>query len=163
MTLHVAKAAAAVDFIDPPNRYQRMLLKRLWPGPVALMFNVSPARQAAAANSHSIELADLYHNDEITIRCPSHPVANQVLDLCVQPVAGSPPAADSTRVSDLPADVLDGVDVILDDGPTTQRKPSTVLRVHASSFDIVRPGVYDRRIIEKMLQTSLLFVCSGNT
>jgi len=30
-------------------------------------------------------------------------------------------------------------------------------------YEIVRAGVYDERIIERMLRTTILFVCSGNT
>ena len=30
-------------------------------------------------------------------------------------------------------------------------------------YDIVRSGVYDERIIERLLRTTVLFVCSGNT
>ncbi|HLL87970.1 MAG TPA: hypothetical protein VK324_01580, partial [Tepidisphaeraceae bacterium] len=62
------------------------------------------------------------------------------------------------------ADDLDGkVDLIFDAGPTRYSKPSTLLRVKAEGYELVRQGVYDERIIEKMLKTTILFVCSGNT
>src|SRR5438067_1534332 len=48
-------------------------------------------------------------------------------------------------------------------GPTKFAKPSTIVRVGAESYQVVRQGVYDERIIEKMLRTTVLFVCSGNT
>src|SRR5205823_3101353 len=31
------------------------------------------------------------------------------------------------------------------------------------SYEIVRVGIYDQRIIERLLRTTILFVCSGNT
>jgi protein-tyrosine phosphatase len=38
-----------------------------------------------------------------------------------------------------------------------------MLKVKANGYDIVRAGVYDERIIERLLRTTILFVCSGNT
>jgi protein-tyrosine phosphatase len=35
--------------------------------------------------------------------------------------------------------------------------------VHDERYEIVRSGVYDQRIIERLLRTTILFVCSGNT
>jgi len=57
----------------------------------------------------------------------------------------------------------DKVDLILDAGPTRLSKPSTIIRVRPDSYQILRAGIYDERIIEKMLKTTILFVCSGNT
>ena len=42
-------------------------------------------------------------------------------------------------------------------------KPSTILKVLDGRYEIVRQGVYDERIIERLLRTTILFVCSGNT
>ena len=37
------------------------------------------------------------------------------------------------------------------------------MKVKANGYEIVRAGVYDERIIERLLRTTILFVCSGNT
>jgi len=59
---------------------------------------------------------------------------------------------------------LDGkVELLFDAGPTKYSKPSTLLKVLDGRYEIVRPGVYDERIIERLLRTTILFVCSGNT
>jgi protein-tyrosine phosphatase len=59
---------------------------------------------------------------------------------------------------------LDGrVDLVIDAGPPRFSKPSTIVRVKADSYEIVRAGIYDQRIIERLLRTTILFVCSGNT
>jgi protein-tyrosine phosphatase len=59
---------------------------------------------------------------------------------------------------------LDGrVDLIFEAGPTPYSKPSTILKVHPDRYEIVRQGVYDERIIERLMRTTILFVCSGNT
>src|SRR4029079_17464614 len=59
---------------------------------------------------------------------------------------------------------LDGkVDQIIDAGPSRYSKPSTIVRLRGGTYDIVRSGIYDERIIERLLRTTVLFVCSGNT
>ena len=57
----------------------------------------------------------------------------------------------------------DGVDMILDAGAPRYSKPSTIVHVKDDRYEIVRAGVYDARIIERLLRTTILFVCSGNT
>jgi len=55
------------------------------------------------------------------------------------------------------------VDLVLDAGGPRFSKPSTIVRVRKDSYEIVRPGIYDQRIIERLLRTTILYVCSGNT
>jgi L-threonylcarbamoyladenylate synthase len=54
-------------------------------------------------------------------------------------------------------------DLIIDAGATRFSRPSTLVRVFDDHYEIVRTGVYDERIIERLLRTTVLFVCSGNT
>jgi protein-tyrosine phosphatase len=58
---------------------------------------------------------------------------------------------------------MNKVDLVLDSGPPRHAKPSTIVRVRKDGWEIVREGIYDRRIIERLLRTTVLFVCSGNT
>ena len=67
-----------------------------------------------------------------------------------------------TAISNLKT-VGNAVSLIFDAGPTIFSKPSTILRIDGERYDVVREGVYDRRIIERLLRTTILFVCSGNT
>ena len=59
--------------------------------------------------------------------------------------------------------LADKVDLIIDAGPTKYSKPSTILKVMGNQYQIVRQGVYDERIIDRLMRTTILFVCSGNT
>jgi protein-tyrosine-phosphatase len=40
---------------------------------------------------------------------------------------------------------------------------ATIVRVLDDRYEIVREGVFDHRIIERFMRTTVLFVCSGNT
>lgn len=163
MTLHVASRLRAEEFIDGPTRFARRLMEKLWPGPVAMVFGVSERRRREVVAREGVAEGDLYDGGEIVIRCPAHKAARAVLEKAGVAVVGAVAGEGVSRATDLPGEVLDKARVILDDGPAAHGKPSTVIRVHEDRFEVVRAGVYDRRIIEKMLQTTILFVCSGNT
>jgi protein-tyrosine phosphatase len=67
------------------------------------------------------------------------------------------------EASQIARDLEEKVDLILDAGPSRYSKPSTIVRVRGERYEIVRVGIYDERIIERLLRTTILFVCSGNT
>ena len=163
MALHLGTPAHVENYIDPPNAYARMLISRLWPGPVGMVFEVSPGRQKDVVARNNIQMQDLYEATSMTARGPAHPAARQVLNACPHPIVAVPAADGAQRVSDLPQHIVEQVDLILDDGPAAHGKLSTIIRIWPADYEIVRPGVFDRRIIDRMLQTTILFVCSGNT
>ena len=109
--------------------------------------------------------ADLYDDFGITLRCPEHILASDL-------IGGGRSGCNHRPVCDPRVGVvgirgrhsLEGkVDLIFDAGPTKYSKPSTLLKVEADRYQIVRQGVYDERIIDRLLRTTILFVCSGNT
>ncbi len=80
--------------------------------------------------------------------------------------------------------VDENIDVIIDDGPTRYQKGSTVIKLDSShSFDccksadchegvgrhnpcgftVLRNGVLDTGVLERMRMVTILFVCTGNT
>jgi L-threonylcarbamoyladenylate synthase len=131
-----------------------------------LSFEVPAGRRAEAAKALNVNERDIYDEAGITLRCPDDNVATDVLGEASGPIALTAVGGSSGPAlrADGLAEELDGkVDIIFDAGPTRYNKPSTLLRVHPAKYEIVRQGVYDERIIEKMLKTTILFVCSGNT
>jgi len=164
LTIHLARREQAMRYLGEVGEIGRRLMTKLWPGPVALEFAVPGERRAAVAKELGISEDDLYSNGTITLRCPDHIVANDVLGRVEAPVvltvASNSPQGPAGTIA---AQLGDNVDLILDAGPTKFSRPSTILRVKSNGYDIVRTGVYDERIIERMLRTTLLFICSGNT
>lgn len=166
-TIHLARRDDARQYIGPVNDFAQRLMRKLWPGPIGLRFDVSPQRRAEVAATVNVPEADLYADGGITLRCPDHVVATDVIAQVQGPVvltmAGSDAGGSNVRI-DLLAKELEGkVDLIFDAGPTPYSKPSTLLKVGTERYEIVRAGVYDERIIERLLKTTILFICSGNT
>jgi tRNA threonylcarbamoyl adenosine modification protein (Sua5/YciO/YrdC/YwlC family) len=166
LTIHLGQPDQAYAYLGDVSDFGRRLIRKLWPGPVGLIFEVPAKRRAEVAESLGVEESALYDEAGITLRCPEHVVAADVIAGVDGPVVLT--AAGAVRASNWsdPAAVeeLGGkVDLIFDAGPTKYSKPSTILKVSGNRFEIVRQGVYDERIIDRLLRTTILFVCSGNT
>lgn len=166
-TIHLAHPEDAYRYLGEVNDYGRRLIRKLWPGPVGLSFAVEAARRKEICSRLNVSESDIFDADGITLRCPEHLVASDLISGSGGPIAmaitpalsGGPTWSAATA-----AEALDQkVDLIFDAGPTKYSKPSTLLKVGPESYRIVRQGVYDERIIERLLRTTILFVCSGNT
>jgi protein-tyrosine phosphatase len=167
MTIHLARREDALQYLGKVNDLGYRLMRKLWPGPVGLSFDVPPERRTEVAAKLGVNETDLYDAGGITLRMPDHPVASDIIGEVSGPVVltiASPSSGGAGYKPQALANELSGkVDLIFDAGPTKYSKPSTLVKVHADRFEIVRAGVYDERIIDRLLKTTVLFVCSGNT
>ena len=82
--------------------------------------------------------------DTVAIRCPAHPVAHRLIELC-----GFPIAAPSANLSGKPsptcaahvAQDMDGrVDIILDGGECEIGLESTIVKIDGETLTLLRPG-----------------------
>ena len=166
-TVHLARRDDARRYLGDTNEFSERLLRKLWPGPIGLVFDVPAEKRRQAAAELNVAESDLYEGDTITLRCPDHIVAADVIGAVDGPVAmtvAGTSAGGPSWSAERMAEELDGrVDLIFEAGPTRYLKPSTILKVGADRYEIVRQGVYDERIIQRLLRTTILFVCSGNT
>lgn len=156
-TIHLAHRDDAAQYLGPVSDLAGRMMTKLWPGPVGLVFDVPSERQLDVAKRLKINPTELYDGSTITLRCPDHIVTSDVIAAASGPVV-------LTRVDAGQWESLDGqADLVLDAGPSRYSKPSTIVRVLGERYEIVREGVYDQRIIERLMKTTILFVCSGNT
>jgi protein-tyrosine phosphatase len=160
---HLAHRDDARVFVgDELGETAGRLIRKLWPGPVGLMFDVPEAVRLEVARLFNVEQAELYTTQgQVTLRCPDHTVASDIIGRAGSPVVVTAITQDGPARA---AQENDGeVDLVIDAGPTRYSRPSTLLKVNPDGYQIVRAGVYDARIIERLLRTTILFVCSGNT
>jgi tRNA threonylcarbamoyl adenosine modification protein (Sua5/YciO/YrdC/YwlC family) len=156
-TIHLADPNDAIRFIADPTDLGRRMIRKLWPGPVTLMFDVPPERRQRGCADLKVAERDMYDGSSIALRCPDHTLTTDVLGKTDGPVALTlVQSTDWTKLDDK-------ADLVFDAGPSKYAKPSTIVHVTGESYEIVREGVYDQRIIERLLRTTILFVCSGNT
>jgi L-threonylcarbamoyladenylate synthase len=121
--------------------------RRFWPGPLTLVVR-------KRADVPSEVTAGL---DSVGLRVPSHPVAQAVLRAAKVPVA-APSANPFTRISQTTAEHVvkelgDGIDVVLDAGPTMVGIESTVVDVTRIPPVLLRPGGISQEDIERVVGT----------
>ena len=147
LIVHVADAAGVDHFaVDVPT-FARQLMQAFWPGPLTLILPRRPGVGAETAGGQ----------DSIGVRCPSHPVAQALLQaLAAQPdpVWGlaAPSANQFGRVSPTTAQhVLAefGGDVpVLDGGPCAVGIESTIIDCSRGAPVLLRPGAITRVQVE---------------
>lgn len=159
-TIHLRQAADAAQYLGPVSDLGKRMMAKLWPGPVAIQFDVPEARRKEVSRTVEVAESELYFSGTITLRCPDHRIATDVLEPIASPVVMTRAGQDAASIA---TELNDAVDLIIDAGPSRYSKPSTIVHVEGDKYEIVREGIYDARIIERLLRTTVLFVCSGNT
>lgn len=139
LTLHIADRDAARKHVGRIPVVAQRLMERFWPGPLTIVMN------------------------DIGVRFPSDPIARALIRRAGVPVvapsanrSGQPPATDA-------AGVPNGVDIVIDGGPTRHRKSSTVVRADDRRAEVLREGAIPASVIDEVNYFQILFVCTGNT
>lgn len=149
VTVHVAslEQAGRVARISPCGVVRR-LVRRLWPGPLTIVFPSDDGRGVGVRLPNHAVARELIRQAGVLVGAPS---AN---------LAGEPPAVDAAEVARVFAGRIEG---IIDAGPTQHRAPSTVVRVGGRRLEVLREGVIPAALVEEIGALMVLFVCTGNT
>lgn len=167
-TVHIGRRSEVDRYVPVLEGAGRRLVEKGWPGPLTLIFSVDdPASAPVMADLDRSVARMMYHQGAIGLRCPDEPTAAQLLTGVEAPVvaasanpAGRPPPRNADEV----LAGLDGkVELVIDAGPSRYAKASTVVRVNAQGYDVVRQGVYDDRTVRRLASLNVLLVCTGNT
>jgi protein-tyrosine phosphatase len=173
-TVHLADPAEAEPLL-PMTARLRWMLHRLMPGPVTV--RVPVAIDALKNRLHALGLAasasDRLYDAEgcVGLRCPDHALARSMLGKAggVIVATGAHPPGSPAPVEAATAQQQTGAvtPLMVDGGRCRFAKPSTIVRVDPdrglAGLTVERVGVYDQRIIRRMVTWTVLFVCSGNT
>lgn len=173
-TLHVGSPDDIARWADVDGPVVRRLIRKLLPGPVNLVLDVSDDRRAESISQAGLSPGSeglIYDHGTLSVRCPDHPLAQRVLGEAGVPVMagganrmGQPPVVTAQHAMDA-AQGIGGV--VLDGGTCRYGKPSTIIRVRQTdkgqAVTVEREGVYDDAYVQKVLRRTILLVCSGNT
>jgi len=165
-SVHLAKPGDEARYVRrlPPTATR--LIAKAWPGPLTLLVGLD-GRLA----DDKVQSAGLYGvlawEDFIGLRCPDCPVASAMLAAVDRPVvapSANRAGAPSPRTAQDVLAGLDGqIDLLIDSGPTRYGLDSTIVRIDADGWKIVREGVVSAERIQRLLRKTILFVCTGNT
>jgi L-threonylcarbamoyladenylate synthase len=132
--LVLVDSVAMTEMVAHVTPSARDLMMRYWPGALTL---VMPAR----ATVPSVVTAG---TGTLGVRLSSHPVARGLVELLGEPVTAPSANPNGLAPPTTAAGVLDhfpeGVDLILDGGPTRGGEPSTVLDLTVDPPRVVRQG-----------------------
>jgi len=143
----VPSLAAVEKETGPLSRTARALAERFWPGPLTL---VLPARQG----------------DPVGWRVPGLHFARLAISVDFPVLATSANRSggdEPTTCEDALRALGDRIDLAIDAGPALLGKPSTVVSVTDTRWEVLREGYLGREQISRALARTILFVCTGNT
>ncbi|MFQ5963473.1 MAG: L-threonylcarbamoyladenylate synthase [Candidatus Scalinduaceae bacterium] len=123
----------------PPTA--RKLISSFWPGPLTIVFVLPGNKTIGIRNPSNHVVKDLIKCAKVEITSTS---AN---------ITGRPPAINAQQVID---NLGDKIDVVLDDGPTPSRTPSTVVKIMDDSFEIIRHGLIEEERINGCLNENCI-------
>jgi protein-tyrosine phosphatase len=169
--IHVGRVDGVFQWIgDGLSALGKRLITKSLPGPVAFQIKLAESAVAAARARLAAAADEALHDGQLTLRCPDFPITQDVLSAVGgMPVAiigaGTPAQPGIYEASDIPASLLSGSEIaaVIDGGPTRYRRSSTLVHLDGEQYSVLRPGVIDERIIDRMADFTLLFLCSGNT
>ncbi len=153
LIVHVAEAAAADYFAASMPEFARKLITTFWPGPLTI---IVPRKEGVAAASAGGQ-------NSIGLRCPSHPLALELLRACAERgVMGlaAPSANKFGKVSPTTAqhvrDELGAALAVLDGGACSVGIESTIIDCTRGAPVLLRPGVLEPRQLEAAMGCNLL-------
>jgi L-threonylcarbamoyladenylate synthase len=164
--IHVPHTAAVQTWVPDLSPMAARFLRKAWPGPIGVEFPITEAMRPILTQRLPTMAAGILATGILHLRCPDERTAQRVLEVADRPIAlvGASVKGDSlpTDVATLSDRITSGVDAIIDAGPTKYRQPSTVVRIE-DTVRIIRSGALDARVVQRMADTMILFVCTGNT
>jgi L-threonylcarbamoyladenylate synthase len=121
------------------------LAERFLPGPLTIILNTKLA------------VSELLGGERIGVRIPANEVARALLERVKFPITSTSANISGRESAATAQEVVEQlgerVDVILDAGPCTLSKPSTIVDFSDGKFEIVREGAIPKEEIEKFIES----------
>ena len=165
-TVHIGDPEDALRYVQAAPVRARTLMSKAWPGPLTILLHTGGRLADRKLGGKAVHRR-LAPKGVIGLRCPTDPVARELLRRVGKPVVassanltgGKPPASAAEVLK-----ALDGrIDLLLDAGPAEHGKASTIVAFDGEEYEILRPGAYGARDIARMMRRMIVFVCTGNT
>lgn len=140
LTLMIADRDDMKKYINHVPKTAKKLMDLFWPGALTLIFPLKDG------SSLGIRLPDNTITRDL-IRAAKVPIVTTSAN-----ISGYPPATDAQQVL---MDLGGKIPMILDGGSTRLRSPSTVVKVHGETIEIVRHGIISEPAIRSCIENNL--------
>ena len=173
LALAISGADVLERFAPSVPTLAKRLARRLWPGPLTLVLDVSDPASELARLPETSQKAILPEG-KAGFRVPRNAFVLKVLETLGEPVvltsanlSGEPPA---TSAADAKVGLDDRPDLIVDDGVAAFGEPSSVVEIvktdksdKIGTAKILREGAVSAEKLRDFSAKVVLFVCTGNT
>lgn len=168
---HLPTREAALRIWQPVSLIQHRLIEKLLPGPVTFSVPVDPDDLETIRLGWSLVPATVEDAGRLLLRVPGNEAARRVIAAAKSPVVISAVSTEARRAAsvDEALDILGGrpgmehIEAAIHDGAGSGR-PSTLIGLESDGgWEVQRTGVLEERYIQKMINRTILFVCTGNT
>jgi protein-tyrosine phosphatase len=158
--------AEALDYVPDMSLLGQKFVRRCWPGPVTLVFDIAADAGLCGVLPEETRQA-VAPGGLLNLRVPAHDIVLDVLRLMPAPLVltcerlseQSPP----TTAQAIAALDQDQLALIIDDGPARYGQPSSVVQIQGETWKVTGEGVVTERILGRLASEVYLFVCTGNT
>jgi L-threonylcarbamoyladenylate synthase len=148
LIVHIADPLAIEAWARHVPEAARKLADRFWPGPLTLIVPKSSRVPAAVTGGQ----------DTVGLRCPSHPVAQELLHAFGRVGSGAVAAPSANRFGHVSPTTAQHVRdefgeslMVVDGGPCEVGLESTIVDLSRGAPVLLRPGAISRRDIESVL------------
>jgi protein-tyrosine phosphatase len=166
LALAVRNADDALDYVPRISPLGMRLARRCWPGPVTLELEDAQPESVVQRLPESVR-AHVAPEGSIRLRVPAHDHIGAVLRLLAGPLvmmgARRFGEADAVTAQDVVERFGEQVDIVLDDGRCKFAQRSSLVRVNADRFEVLRPGVISETNLKRLASWIAVLVCTGNT
>jgi len=143
LSLHIGTLEGLENIIELDSFTKRLFLQ-FFPGPI----NIIAKKKK--------DLPEwIGKGDTLGIRFPSLPICQKLLRLAKVPVVATSANISGSEEPKTAEDVIrmlgDKIDAILDWGPVTFGKPSTVVSILNGNIEIIREGPVDKKLLEDII------------
>ncbi len=136
-TIHVSDIDMVREMAPDISDFAGRLIDKFWPGPLTIILNSKDG-------------------ERVGFRMPSNRIALSLIKMCGVPVVA--PSANisgnrpPTSADEVLSDLNDGIDIILDGGPTDVGVESTVIDATASPYKVLRAGALSEGQLREVWQ-----------
>ncbi|MDR4498288.1 MAG: threonylcarbamoyl-AMP synthase [Candidatus Scalindua sp.] len=136
MAIMVTSAEEVKGYVKEIPPIAGKLMNEFWPGPLTIVLTLPDLTTIGLRNPDNPVIRDLIKRAKVPIASTSANISGQL------------PAIDAQQVIDY---LGDKIDVVLDDGQTQLRTPSTVVKVFEKTIEIIRHGIVDEERINRCI------------
>ncbi len=172
-TAHVGTVGEVEAFLEAGDVEGMRLMRRLMPGPVTVMVEGGGARAEVMGLVAGAVVGQVGGDGGVvSVRCPDDGVASAVLGSAGGRVVAAAAATGldgraAVDAATAAAGMGERVDLVVDGGRSRYGRGSTVVRLWPGDryprLEVVREGVLEARMVEKVQRYTVLLVCTGNT